>query len=107
MARFLSPDNGESQNESDPQSWDLYSYVLNDPLTNTDPDGHDCVVQTRTSSTTESVTVSSGNCDNVNVNTDEGQTKTYVAGTVDVGRVPHSCAPFAHEWDFHESPRPS
>ena len=43
MGRFLSADNGESQDASDPQSWNLYSYVQNDPLTNTDPDGHDCV----------------------------------------------------------------
>src|SRR6185437_8820478 len=40
-ARFLSPDDGSDQDSSDPQSWNLYSYVQNNPLTNTDPDGHD------------------------------------------------------------------
>lgn len=39
-ARFLSPDSvgGDPEN---PQSWNLYSYVYNNPLTNTDPSGHD------------------------------------------------------------------
>ena len=46
MGRFLSADSGEDQDVEDPQSWNLYPYVRNNPLTNTDPDGHDCVVQT-------------------------------------------------------------
>jgi len=94
MGRFLSPDYSDSDpfpvpsaDFDNPQSLNLYSYVHNNPLVNVDPDGHDCVVQTRTSSTTEQVTVSSGNCDNVKVNTDEGQTKTYVAGTVDMSSI--------------------
>jgi hypothetical protein len=45
-----------------------------------DPDGHDCVVQSRTGTKTENVSVSSGNCDNVKVG--DGQSKTYVPGTV-------------------------
>jgi hypothetical protein len=68
-----------------PQSLNLYSYVRNNPLGSADDDGHDCVVQTRTSNTTENVAVSSGNCDNVNVG--DGQTKTYIAGTVDVSSI--------------------
>jgi RHS repeat-associated protein len=43
MARFMSPDDGTDQDPSDPQSWNLYAYVRNNPLINTDPDGHDCV----------------------------------------------------------------
>jgi len=43
MGRFLSPDSMPGRLE-DPQSWNLYSYVLNNPLTNTDPDGHDVQV---------------------------------------------------------------
>lgn len=68
-----------------PQSLNLYSYVRNEPLARSDPDGHDCVVQSRTDYTKETVTVSSGNCDNVNI--DDGQTKTYIAGTVDVSSI--------------------
>ena len=39
-ARFLTPDDGSAQDSINPQSWNLYSYVQNNPLTNTDPDGH-------------------------------------------------------------------
>jgi hypothetical protein len=89
MGRFMSPDfTGEgsdpvpvpSADFENPQSLNLYSYVYNNPLVNVDPDGHDCVVQSRTSNTSESVSVTTGNCDNVQVG--DGQTKTYVAGTV-------------------------
>ncbi|HKV23101.1 MAG TPA: RHS repeat-associated core domain-containing protein [Candidatus Acidoferrum sp.] len=44
FGRFLSPDEPlNDQDQSDPQSWNLYSYVRNNPLNSTDPDGHDCV----------------------------------------------------------------
>src|SRR5208282_1118831 len=62
MGRFLSADSGVDQDAEDPQSWNLYPYVRNNPLTNTDPDGHDCVVQTRVDGTHETISVSSGNC---------------------------------------------
>jgi hypothetical protein len=40
MGRFMSPDEPfVDQNPRNPQSWNLYSYVLNNPLTNTDDDG--------------------------------------------------------------------
>jgi hypothetical protein len=85
MGRFLSPDDGEDQDEENPQSWNLYPYVLNNPLTNTDPDGHDCVVQSRIDDTHESVSVSSGDCSGVK--TGSGQSATYVPGTVDRGSI--------------------
>jgi hypothetical protein len=84
MGRFQSPDSLMGSPEN-PQSWNLYSYVQNNPVTNTDPDGHDCVVQTRTSSTTETVSVSSGTCDGVSVG--DGQSKSYIAGTVDTSSI--------------------
>lgn len=43
MGRFMSPDDGSDSDPSDPQSWNLYPYVRNNPLINTDPDGNDCV----------------------------------------------------------------
>ena len=81
MGRFMSPDDGDGgdASPSNPQSWNLYSYVQNNPITSTDPDGHDCVTQTRTSNTTETVSVSSGTCSG---NVGDGQTQTYVPGTV-------------------------
>jgi len=43
MGRFLAPDNGSDQHSGDPQSWNLYSYVRNNPLVRTDPNGQDCM----------------------------------------------------------------
>jgi RHS repeat-associated protein len=86
MGRFMTPDwidIPDSVPFADfeyPQSLNLYSYVRNNPTLSSDPDGHDCVVQTRTSDKTEQVSSSSGNCDNVKVG--DGESKTYVPGTV-------------------------
>jgi hypothetical protein len=82
MGRFLSPDNDDDQSDpGDPQNLNLYSYVIGNPLTSTDPSGHDCVSQSRTSDTTVSVTVarggSPGGCGG----------GTYVPGTVDVDSI--------------------
>lgn len=94
MGRFITPDFGGPllipdpvpwAEFDDPQTLNLYSYVRNIPTTGIDPDGHDCVVQTRTGDKTEDVSVSSGNCDNVKVG--DGQSKTYVPGTTDVSRI--------------------
>jgi RHS repeat-associated protein len=80
MGRFMSPDEPFADFDPDnPQSWNLYGYVRNNPMTNTDPDGNDCVTQTRNSSTTETVTVNSGTCSG---NVGDGQSQTYVNGTV-------------------------
>jgi len=45
MGHFTSPDPGGllTQNQEYPQSWNLYEYVRNSPLTNIDPTGLDCV----------------------------------------------------------------
>jgi RHS repeat-associated protein len=86
MARFMSPDDGSDQFTSSPQSWNLYSYARNNPVTNTDADGNACVVQTRTSDTTESVSVASqGTCDGVSVG--DGQSATYVNGNVNLSDI--------------------
>ncbi len=88
MGRMMSPDYSDEDdgpqaipyyNPSNPQSLNLYSYVHNNPLTGVDPDGDDCVTQTRNSSTTETVSVSSGTCSG---NVQDGQSQTYVPGTV-------------------------
>ena len=55
MGRFLSPDEPfADQFESDPQSWNLYSYVRNNPLAMVDPEGRDAlwVDDNRTGQTT-------------------------------------------------------
>jgi RHS repeat-associated protein len=44
QGRFLSPDEPFiDQSELNPQSWNLYGYVRNNPLGAIDPDGHACV----------------------------------------------------------------
>lgn len=50
MGRFTSPDDGSDQDPSDPQSWNLYSYVRNNPLTHTDSDGRSVNVCTNDAS---------------------------------------------------------
>lgn len=44
LGRFMRPDDPfADQDTGDPQSWNLYSYVRNNPLSNTDPSGNACV----------------------------------------------------------------
>jgi hypothetical protein len=44
MGRFMSPDpENFGANIMNPQSWNMYSYAMNNPLINTDPDGRECV----------------------------------------------------------------
>ena len=80
MGRFLSADNSEDQDVENPQSGNLYPHVQNNPLTNTDLDGHDCVVQSRVDDTHETFSVSSGTCAGVQLQS--RQSATYVPGTV-------------------------
>jgi RHS repeat-associated protein len=44
MGRFMSPDDGTDQDLFEPQSWNLYSYVRNNPLTSVDADGKQVTV---------------------------------------------------------------
>lgn len=48
--RFMSPDDPfADQDTGDPESWNLYTYVRNNPLRYTDPDGHNCFNSSQTS----------------------------------------------------------
>ncbi len=57
MGRFSSPDPGWffASRLENPQTWNQYSYVLNNPLNATDPDGYDCVYLNNSGSGVESV----------------------------------------------------
>lgn len=60
----MSPDDGNDPDRSDPQSWNLYSYVRNNPLINVDPSGQDCVTDNGDST----ATINSGDCSGKNPN---------------------------------------
>ncbi len=66
MGRFMSPDPSslEFADPSNPQSLNLYSYAQNNPLTNVDPTGLDCVYYNDAGSGVESIdrNSSSGEC---------------------------------------------
>ncbi|MEP7362389.1 MAG: RHS repeat-associated core domain-containing protein [Acidobacteriota bacterium] len=75
QGRFTSPDEPlVDQHTRDPQSWNLYSYVRNNPLAFTDPSGQDCVY-TNNYNTDGTVTVETGNCSQ--------KGGTFVNGTID------------------------
>jgi RHS repeat-associated protein len=87
MGRFMSPDfTGEgsdpvpvpSADFENPQSLNLYSYVHNNPLTNADPDGHDCI-NTSNLDKDGTVTITPG----TSCASDPAKYGTYVNGTVD------------------------
>jgi RHS repeat-associated protein len=76
MGRFMSADplvsaGGDLGDPSNPQSWNAYSYVRNNPLSNVDPDGLDCVYIND-----NSVSVKTGDCYS---DTDNG---IFVNGTI-------------------------
>ncbi len=62
MGRFMTPDplGPWVADANNPQSWNLYSYAQNNPLTNTDPTGLDCVYFNDSGSGIESVDHNSG-----------------------------------------------
>ena len=80
MGRFMSPDPAGLYyaNPLNPQSLNLYSYVLNNPLIFTDPHGLDCVYTNNQSSSSVSVTTVRGDCINAGGKDDDG---VYVEAT--------------------------
>jgi hypothetical protein len=75
MGRFTGPDQPFSdQYPADPQSWNLYGYVRNNPLKYVDLDGEDCVYTSGYSSTGQ-IGYQRGSC------TEEGG--TFFNGTID------------------------
>ncbi len=76
LGRFTSPDDPDNdQDPKDPQSWNLYSYVRNNPLKNIDPFGQDCITISNQTSSGATVTTERGG-------SAEACSGTYVEGTV-------------------------
>ena len=85
QGRFTSPDEPfNDQDPSDPQSWNLYSYVRNNSLRNVDPSGQDCITATNQTATSVTVGVASGTCSGNAAN------QTYVAGTVNTSSLSYN-----------------
>jgi RHS repeat-associated protein len=88
MGRFLSPDWTEDPSAipygdtSNPQSFNLYSYAGNNPVANSDDDGHDCIYNNGDGSGY----VLRGDCAS---DTDSG---IYVNGTVDVNSFQYNAS---------------
>jgi RHS repeat-associated protein len=92
MGRFLTPDDGSDQDEGDPQSWNLSSYVRNNPLVNFDDDGHDCIYMTDDAIGGYGYIVT-GNCPN-------GGGGTYVDGTVNANSFQYNASNNSYSFTF-------
>jgi RHS repeat-associated protein len=78
--RFLSADPPLiDQDPADPQSWNLYAYVRNNPLIYIDPNGQDCIYTDGFDEENRTIEVQRGNC-----RTKRG---TFVEGTVDTSSI--------------------
>lgn len=79
QGRFASPDEPLlDQNPEYPQSWNLYSYVRNNPLKYFDPTGEDCVY-TNDYNSNGTVGIESGDCSQ--------KGGTFVNGTIDTNSL--------------------
>jgi RHS repeat-associated protein len=76
QGRFTSPDEPfADQHPADPQSWNLFGYVRNNPLTFVDSTGNDCIYTSTFDPEVGTVLVETGVCSQ--------KGGTYVAGTID------------------------
>jgi RHS repeat-associated protein len=76
QGRFSSPDRPfADQVESDPQSWNMYAYVRNNPLRFIDLTGNDCIYANTYDESASTVMVETGWCSQ--------KGGTYVPGTID------------------------
>lgn len=88
VGRFMSPDpssvDGDLVDSESPQSWNMYSYVLNNPLSAVDPDGLDCVYTSDQTSSSVEVTIVRGDCLSP---TDNG---VYFNGTINANSLSYN-----------------
>jgi len=83
QGRFTSPDSPlGDQNPEYPQSWNLYSYVRNNPLKFFDPTGEDCIYTSNQTDSSITATIERGDC------TQKGG--TFVNGTIDANSLKYN-----------------
>lgn len=87
---FFGPVGKSAADLSNPQSWNAYAYVLNNPATNTDPSGLDCLYLSSQSASSITVATERGNC------TKGGG--IYINGTVDVNSFTYTGASLGYSF---------
>ncbi len=103
MGRFMTPDYSASNDGppdavpygdlSNPQSLNLYSYVQNNPVSQTDPSGHDCIYGDGSGGGY----VQRGDCTNAGGKDDNG---VFVNGTVDVNSFRYNTSNNSSSYSF-------
>ena len=92
LGRFTSPDETLiDQDPHDPQSWNLYGYVRNNPLKNIDPFGEDCITTSNQTSSGVTVTTERGG----SAQTCSG---SYVDGTVNTNSYQYNGTNLAYSF---------
>jgi RHS repeat-associated protein len=63
MGRFMTPDSVSYSNRKNPQSWNLYAYALNNPVSFRDADGHEIVCANNAAQCQKDAATATGNAE--------------------------------------------
>jgi RHS repeat-associated protein len=112
QGRFTSPDpGGVGAHPGSPQTWNMYSYTGNNPLSATDPNGLDCVYTSNQTDSSITATITRGNCGAndggtfVNGTIDENSLK-YTGSSLDIGYTDANGAVGTYSKGLPDAPDP-